>query len=114
MRRAARVDDNQPEIIEHFRCRGASVAITSNQHKGFPDLCVGYMGISVLVEIKDASKPPSARALTPDQIDFFQNWRGACCVITSEQDVIALLGHLQNWARVLQQGLTEWTVKRPA
>ena len=111
MRRAARVDKNQQAIIEAFRYRGASVAITSNQHSGFPDLCIGYMGVTVLVEVKNGDKPPSARALTPDQIEFHKNWHGACCVVDSEKDVVALLSKLMDWARALQRGLPLWSIK---
>lgn len=63
MRRAARVDDNQNEIVEALRKAGAVVIITS-QMKNFADLLVCYMGTVHIVEVKDGNKPPSQRKLT--------------------------------------------------
>lgn len=72
MRRAAKVDDNQPEIVEGLRRAGASVEII-----GRPvDLLVGYRGQTFILEVKDGSKVPSARVLTPTQVEFFKSWRG--------------------------------------
>jgi hypothetical protein len=61
-----RIDANQPEIVKAFRQLGCEVAITSNLGHGFPDLIVGKPKRQkvVLVEVKDGSKPPSARKLT--------------------------------------------------
>ena len=55
-RRAAKIDDNQPELVRLMRAMGVSVAITSAAHDGFTDLVVGFGGITVLVEVKDGSK----------------------------------------------------------
>ena len=38
--------------------------------KGYPDLNLIYRGNISYVEIKDGAKPPSARKLTPDQVEF--------------------------------------------
>ena len=65
--RAARIDANQPAIVEYFRRRGASVQILSSVGKGCPDLMIGYRSATVPVEIKDGSKPPSRQALTADE-----------------------------------------------
>lgn len=82
-RRAAKVDDNQGEIVEYFRKAGFSVAITSSAGDGFPDLAIGKRGYTVLVEVKDGSKPPSAQKLRPKQVKFFDDWCGAAVVINS-------------------------------
>ena len=69
MRRAARVDSNQAQIISVLRAAGAYVWII-----GLPvDLLVGYKGCTVLMEVKDG---PTKR-LTPLQSDFFENWPGS-------------------------------------
>ena len=68
MRRAARVDANQEQIISVLRAAGAVVWII-----GLPvDLLVGYKNHTFLVEIKTDSK----KRFTKLQTDFFENWSG--------------------------------------
>lgn len=95
MRTKAKKDDNQDEIVEALRAAGASVAITSAQHKGFPDLVVGYDGKTYLMEVKDGSKVPSKQRLTPDQERFFADWKGHVCVVNSVDAALAVLGLVQ-------------------
>ena len=77
MRRAAKRDDNHAEIRDTLRdIPGVVVADTGSLGGGFPDLVVGYRGVVHLLEIKDGSKPPSKRKLTPDEVKFFNNWAG--------------------------------------
>ena len=72
MRRAARVDANQAEIVQALRDEGCSVWII-----GIPlDALIGINGRTALVEIKDGSKPPSARKHTKLQREFFESWKG--------------------------------------
>ena len=89
--RAHKVDANQKEIVETLRRLGCSVAITSASGEGFPDIVVGYKGINYLVEIKDGSRIPSQRRLTPDQVTFHDNWKGQIKVVESVNDAINLL-----------------------
>jgi small-conductance mechanosensitive channel len=64
MRRAARVDANQEQIVSALRAAGAYVWII-----GLPvDLLVGFRGHTFLVEIKSTSK----KRLTGLQADFFE------------------------------------------
>ena len=63
MRRAAKIDDNQNEIVKAFRNLGAYVLITSQLKNAF-DCLVGFRGNLYVVEIKDGKKPPSKRKLT--------------------------------------------------
>jgi Holliday junction resolvase len=86
MRRAAKIDSNQPEIVEALRAIGASVATTHTAGKGFPDLVVGYGAVNYLLEIKDGSLSPSARKLTSDQVEFHAAWRGQIEVVESIDD----------------------------
>jgi len=76
MRRAAKVDDNQAAIVDAFRKLGASVQHLHAVGDGCPDLLVGFRKVDALVEVKDGDKMPSKRALTPDQHDFFETWKG--------------------------------------
>lgn len=65
MRRAARVDSNQAEIVRVLRACGAEVWDLSALGDGIPDLLVGFRGRWIPLECKDGSKPPSKRRLTP-------------------------------------------------
>ncbi len=75
MRRAARVDENQGDIVAHFRAMGASVRVVS-MIPGALDLIVGYKGRDCRVEIKDGAKPPSARKLTDAEDKEISEWKG--------------------------------------
>ena len=68
MRRAAKVDANQNQVIEALRAAGACVWII-----GLPvDLLVGYKGRTMLMEVKTGPEKP----LTALQHAFFANWTG--------------------------------------
>lgn len=92
MRRAARTDRNQAEIVALLRSKGATVCDTSQLGGGYPDLTIGYMGRTFHAEIKDGSKPPSKRKLTPDQEEWIKAWRGgAVWLITSIPEALDAL-----------------------
>jgi len=84
MRRAARVDANQDQIVSALRGAGAYVWII-----GLPvDLLVGYKGHTFLVEIKTDSK----KRLTKLQADFFENWMGGTlCRIDNAESALRML-----------------------
>ena len=52
MRTRARVDANQPEIVEAFRKMGCDVLHTHQLGKGAPDLFVAFSGIWLAIEVK--------------------------------------------------------------
>lgn len=95
MRRAARVDANQPEIVAALRQSGCSVEHLHSVGGGVPDLLVGVQGLNLLIEVKDGSKPPSARKLTPDQVEWHGKWQGqkviASTVVEALQSVASFL-----------------------
>ena len=74
MRRSARVDANQEAVVAALRRAGVLVKSLAPIGDGFPDLLCCVRGRLVLVEVKDGSKPPSKRRLTPDQEDFHRTW----------------------------------------
>ena len=84
MRRAARVDANQDQIVSALRGAGAYVWII-----GLPvDLLVGYKGHTFLVEIKTDSK----KRLTKLQADFFENWSGSTlCRIDNPEAALRMI-----------------------
>ena len=95
MRRASRVDENQAQIVEAARRMGCSVQPLHTVGGGVPDLLVGINKINDLWEIKDGKKPPSARRLTPDQIEWHDSWRGSVQVIDSVDKAIARINYIR-------------------
>lgn len=97
MRRAAKVDANQPAIVAALRKCGASVIDCSKLGAGFPDLIVGAFGRTALVEVKDGSKPPSRRQLTPDQQQWHAAWRGGTlAVVCDVESALRVLSTMQS------------------
>lgn len=91
MRHAARIDANQEQIVSALRAMGATVRIVT-QGNGLPDLLVGFRGVTILMEVKDGQKAPSARKLTPAEQKFFDEWRGGIvAIVNSVDEAIALL-----------------------
>lgn len=89
MRRAARVDDNQSDIVDALRdVPGCWVEII-----GRPvDLLVGFQGINYLMEVKDGSKSPSRRKLTPAQKTFWEKWTGQKAKVETPEEALAIIG----------------------
>lgn len=95
MRRAAKVDANQAEIVLALRDAGCWVLDLSAVGQGCPDLLVHgpvHPWHLVLLEIKDGSKPPSARKLTPDQIKFHAGCNAPLVVVTNVKEALAAVG----------------------
>lgn len=93
MRRAAKVDSNQSEIVAMLRKRGAVVLITSQLKNAF-DLLVGYNGKLYIVEVKDGNKPPSARKLTAGELqckERFERVGVKYYVVSSVEEAIELI-----------------------
>ena len=76
MRRAAKVDANHADIVAALRAVGCTVESLAAVGGGVPDLLVGWGCTTFLIEVKDGSKPPSARRLTEDQLRWHGAWRG--------------------------------------
>jgi hypothetical protein len=84
MRRAARVDANQADIVEALLNVGCSVWVI-----GLPlDLLVGVNGKTALVEVKTmvGKRNPKAARYTRLQQDFMQNWRGGIVATVTDVD----------------------------
>lgn len=79
MRRNAKVDENQPKIVEALRKAGAFVVITSQLKNAF-DILVAFQGKLFIMEIKDGEKPPSARKLTDGEIKCKKGIEGVGCI----------------------------------
>ena len=88
MRRAAKIDANHGDIVEALRGIGCSVLSLAPLGKGAPDLLVGYWGRNTILEVKDGSKPPSKRKMTPDEEAFAEAWRGQYAVVETVEQAI--------------------------
>jgi len=93
-RRAAKVDANQPEIVDAFRRMGCSVLIVS-QLKRCCDLFVSR-GQTAAIEIKDGSLPKSKRQLTEGEVDFMHSWKGLYFIVESLDDVVRVVKELDS------------------
>lgn len=90
--RRGRTDDNQAAIIAALRRCGARVESLASVGGGVPDLLVGHRSRLLLIEVKDGRKPPSARALTPDQVQWHSQWAGyPVHVVESVEQAIGVL-----------------------
>lgn len=95
MRRAAKKDANHAEIVSALRAAGCGVCDLAAVGGGVPDLVVcapTHPFKTSLIEIKDGSKPPSARQLTPDQVKFHAAWRGDIAIVTTVAEALAAVG----------------------
>lgn len=83
MRRRARVDQNQTEIVQALRKAGCSVVSIASVGSGCPDLLVGVNGRNVLLEVK-AKKGTS----TEDQITWGASWKGQAAIVRSAEEAM--------------------------
>jgi hypothetical protein len=85
---ARRVDTNHAQVIDALRRCGWMVWDSSRYGHGFFDAIAIRRGRVVFIEIKDGSKPPSARKLTADEIDVHRDFltHGATVVVVSSVD----------------------------
>lgn len=85
MRTRGRTDANQQEVARYLRSLGMSVHIASSAGGGFPDLVVGFRGVTCLLEVKDGAKFESQRVLTSAQEEWHATWAGHCHVCESKE-----------------------------
>lgn len=90
MRRAAKVDRNQAEIVAALRAIGCSVQPLHGVGHGCPDLLVAKHGRNVCIEVKDGNRPPSERQLTDDQIDWHASWKGPVFIVSNVEEALAV------------------------
>jgi len=96
MKRAARVDDNQPEIVNALRQIGCSVQPLHAVGRGVPDLLVGVAGVNLLLEVKDGNKTPSEQKLTKTQEAWHAEWVGQKAIVRSVEEAINLVYGMQS------------------
>ena len=94
MRKKARVDANQKEIVQQLRKLGVSVLHTHQLGRGAPDLVLGYRNDNFLVELKDGNKTKSQQKLTPDEIKFQEKWGGNYSVCNSIEQILTIIDYV--------------------
>lgn len=87
MRRAAKIDLNQPAIVEALRAVGVSVVSLASIGNGCPDLLAAKGDKAWLIEVKG----PNGK-LTPDQTEFMLNWSGTVHIVRSTDEALRLVG----------------------
>ena len=96
MRRAAKIDANHDQVVSALRAAGATVQTLAAVGKGVPDLLVGFRGQTILMEIKDGRKIPSAQRLTEDQLKWHGAWNGGPLAVVDGPDAaLRMLGVLK-------------------
>lgn len=95
-RRAAKKDANHVEVVSLFRKLGWYV-LDVGQLKNCCDLIVAKDGCGIAVEIKDGSKPPSARKLSEGEQKFKDEWLGVWRLIENDNDVLKLNEEIKQW-----------------
>ena len=96
MRRAAKIDANQPAVVSALRAAGAVVHSLAAVGNGMPDLLVAYAGRTLLMEVKDGSKTPSQQALRDKQTAFHQAWIGGpLSTVNSPEAALRMLNVLE-------------------
>ncbi len=92
VRYAAKADANQAAIVQALRAVGCTVQHLHAVGGGVPDLLVGYQGQNLLIEVKDGSKPPSARKKTDHQAVWHDAWRGQVAVVCNVKEALEAVG----------------------
>lgn len=71
MRKIAKTDKNQAEIVQGLKAACRSVVLLHQVGGGIPDLLVGFQGKMWLMEVKSEKGK-----LNDLQLEFFETWRG--------------------------------------
>jgi len=87
-RRAAKIDVNQPEIVEQIRDLGYTVQHLHTLGKGCPDIMVGAKGKNYLFEIKN---PEYDGKLTADEQEWHEMWKGQVDIVETIEDVLEVV-----------------------
>lgn len=94
MRRAARIDENQPEIVQALRKAGAEVTPLHRVGQGVSDLLVSFRQEWWCFEVKNPLKPKKDQELTEPQKAWIGRQRAPVHVVTSAAEAVGLLNML--------------------
>lgn len=89
--RIRRVDANQAAVVKALRKIGAAVTPIHVVGKGVADLLVSFRNEWFVLEVKDGSKPPSARELTADEREWIAAQRAIVAIVSSPEEAVRLV-----------------------
>lgn len=84
MRRAAKVDETQSEIVAALRKADIAVQLLTAVGGGCPDAVLGFGGVNVLAEFKTAK-----RDVNEAQRKFINRWPGPVIVVRTPEEAKA-------------------------
>jgi hypothetical protein len=90
MRRAAKVDANQEQIVSALRAAGATVQSLAPIGKGCPDLLVAFQGLMFLMEVKAAKGKVNEL-----QEKWAQSWSTHVSVVRDAEHALRIIGAIQ-------------------
>ena len=89
MRRIAKVDTNQAEIVDALRKAGAHVWDCHRYGGGFPDLLILYRGAALLMEVKS-----KGGRMTEEEQVFHNEYQDIAVVVYSVEEALEAIGRL--------------------
>jgi hypothetical protein len=89
MRKHAKVDLNQVEIVAAIRKAGGRVLHLHQLGGGCADTLVMYHGVLLLMEIKS-----KGGRMTPDEQAFYNEWQECMVVVYSAEEALEALSRL--------------------
>jgi soluble P-type ATPase len=89
MRKIAKVDKNQVEIVRDLRKAGCKVLHLHQLGNGCADTLVMYRGMLLLVEIKS-----EGGRMTKDEQVFYNEWQDCMVVVYSAEEALEALNRL--------------------
>ena len=98
MRRAARIDVNQPSIVEAFRAHGCDYLHTHQLGKGYPDGFVAFGGIWLAIEIKGESG-----TLTEAQERLYGTLKTLPRIVRNVDEVDETVRTLKRWHEAIRR-----------
>lgn len=87
-----RVDANHRAVIEALWAAGLWAFSTAGLGGGFTDIITWVRGAFWLLEVKDGSRPPSDRKLSPAEEKFHRQCPGNILVVLGPMDALQKLG----------------------
>lgn len=87
MRRAAKVDANQDQIVSALRAAGASVQSLAPIGKGCPDLLAAFRGEMFLIEVKQGKGKVNEL-----QTKWHSEWKADVHVVYGPEDALMVVG----------------------
>jgi Holliday junction resolvase len=90
VRRAAKVDANQEQVVSALRAAGASVQSLAAIGKGCPDLLVGRAGELFLMEVKHGKGKVNEL-----QTKWHAEWKTPVAVVYGPEDALRAIGAMK-------------------